>query len=223
MTGAGAPDVPPSSAVGATVTEEQREHVAQTLSIHYANDRLSLDALDARMEQVYAARSVSDLLALLADLPALTSPGQDSSHGAVVAPEDLVPPRGVAMAFMGGFERKGRWVMPRHFKAVAMMGGGVIDLREARLSPGVTELEVFCFMGGCEVFVLPGVRVEVLGGAFMGGFGSSAGDASNEDRDQPVLRVSGFAFMGGVDVRTRGVSQKVLKRYQKAMERGSRR
>ena len=146
MSGTGAFDGPPSAVAAAAITEEQREHVAQTLSVHYANDRLSLDALDERMERVYASRTVSELLTLLADLPALSSPGQNPSRSVLVAPDEMVPPRGIAMAFMGGFERKGRWVMPRVFKAVAVMGGGVIDLREARLASGVTELEIYCFI-----------------------------------------------------------------------------
>ena len=222
MTAAGTPDRPPRAAVAPAVTEEQREHVAQALSMHYANDRLSLDALDDRMERVYSSRSVDELLALLSDLPALSTAGLGPSRAELVAPDSMVPPRGIAIAFMAGFERRGRWVMPRVFKAIAVMGGGVIDLREARLAAGVTDLEIYCCMGGCEVFVPPGVRVEVLGAAFMGGFASSAGDANNESVDQPVLRVTGFAFMGGVDVQTKGPSQKALKKYQKAMERKAR-
>ena len=223
MSGSGASERPRGTVVGPAVTEEQREAVAQLLAVHYANDRLSLDTLDERMERVYSADTVDALRLLLADLPAFPTGAADSGRSAIVAPEEMVPPRGIAMAFMGGFERKGSWVLPRHFKAVAVMGGGTIDLREARFGAGVTELELICFMGGFEVHVPPGVRVEVLGTALMGGFSASAGDAANEDPNMPVLRVTGIAVMGGVDVKVRGLSKNVLKRYQQAMERGTRR
>ncbi|MBI2797380.1 MAG: DUF1707 and DUF2154 domain-containing protein [Gemmatimonadetes bacterium] len=210
---------PLDAAARGGVTEAHREAVAQMLSVHYAQDRLSLDALDERMEQVYAAGTIEELRALIADLPAFPVTGADGARPLVVGREELVPRRGVAMAFMGGFERKGSWVIPRVFKAVAVMGGGVIDLREARFAAGVTELDILCFMGGCEVLVPPGVRVEVLGTALMGGFGSSAGDAANEDPNQPLLRVSGLAVMGGVDVKVRGVSRKAQRKYERAMLR----
>jgi hypothetical protein len=58
-------------------------------------------------------------------------------------------------------------------------------------------------MAGVEVFVPPGVRVECTGSAFMGAFEvdqRAQWIAAGEDR---VVRVTGFAFMAGVDVKVR--------------------
>ena len=54
-------------------------------------------------------------------------------------------------------------------------------------------------MGGVEVIIPPGVRVESEGFAFMGGFGNDVGDPGNPNA--PVVRLTGFAMMGGVEVR----------------------
>ena len=65
-------------------------------------------------------------------------------------------------------------------------------------------------MGGVEIIVPRGIRVETIGGAFMGGFAADAGDATAIDPAQPVLRVSGLAVMGGVDVKVRKPGRKTL-------------
>jgi hypothetical protein len=55
-----------------------RERAIQSLSVHFANDALSLEELEQRIEQVYRAANVADVARLTADLaplPAAKSPG----------------------------------------------------------------------------------------------------------------------------------------------------
>jgi len=44
------------------------------------------------------------------------------------------PTSSAAVAILGGFSRKGEWVVPKTFTAFLFMGGGEIDLREARFA-----------------------------------------------------------------------------------------
>ena len=203
----------------ATVTDAQREAVAQALSAHFANDRLTIDTLDARMAMVYEATTLVQLEGALAGLDLTPRDDTDPGRPVLTAPEEIVPLRSVAMAVMGGFEAKGSWVMPRELQVTAIMGGGVLDLREARFGAGVSQVHVAIAMGGVEIILPPGVRVEMLGSAFMGGFAMSGVDQSVFDPAAPVLRVRGFAFMGGVDVKVRGPTKKMLKRYEEAIQR----
>jgi hypothetical protein len=136
----------------------------------------------------------------------------------MIAPSALVPGRGVVIALMGGAERTGSWLVPRELKVWAILGGAKIDLRDAKFGPGVTEIDVTALMGGVEIIVPRGVRVETIGAGVMGGFGSSAGDATALDPSQPVLRVTGLAIMGGVDVKVLKPSKRTLKKFEAAMD-----
>lgn len=49
------------------------------------------------------------------------------------------------------------------------MGGVVLDLRDATLSGQMTDVFVVAVMGGVEIKVPPGVRLESDGIALMGG------------------------------------------------------
>lgn len=195
----------------------ERERASTQLSLHYAAGQITMAELELRLERVYRSQTSEDLDLLFSDLPMLSTEKLDAGMVAPLAPLDSVPPRGVLVAVMSGVSRTGSWVIPRELKVFAFMGGAELDLREAKFAPGVTEIDVACVMGGIEILVPRGVRVEVLGGAFMGGFVSDAGDASALDPAQPVLRVSGFAVMGGVDVNVKKPGKRVLARFEAAV------
>src|SRR5687767_11326557 len=105
------------------------------------------------------------------------------------------------IAIMSGIVRRGLWKVPRRLRVVAVMGGVDLDFRQAELTPGVTEIRVFVFMGGLQVRVPPGVRLETDGVAIMGGFEDRVHDPGAARPDAPVVRVTGIAIMGGVDAR----------------------
>ena len=87
--------------------------------------------------------------------------------------------------------------------AVSVLGGCKLDLREAQLGPGVTEVRVLGILGGIDVLVPPDVRVECSGIGILGGFGHHGAADSTQDPDAPVIRVSGLAILGGVSVKVR--------------------
>jgi hypothetical protein len=207
-----------SSFLSPAPSAADRERIVQTLGLHFAADHIAIDELETRLSRAYQAPSVAQLESLLSGLPALSTGPVEPGSVPMYAPSSMVPARGMVVAILGGSARKGSWLVPRHLKVFAVLGGAQIDLREARFAPGVTEIDVTVFMGGVEVIVPPGVRVEAIGGAFMGGFEANGAEAMSLDLSQPVLRVSGLAIMGGVEVKVRGPSKKMLARYDAAAQ-----
>ena len=93
----------------------------------------------------------------------------------------------------------GRWVVPRNYVGVAVMGGIELDLREAQFSEPEVTIHAYTLMGGIEITVPEDVDVDVSGIAFMGGFDHNASGPGVPGA--PRVRIIGFALMGGVDVR----------------------
>ncbi len=198
---------PEPSAISLAPTAIQREQIVQRLCSHFASNHLTMEELEQRIDQAYKAPSVAELDALvvglpvLADEPVATTAASVAPSGASALP--AVPERDVLIGIMSGHTRRGPWALPRHLKVFTVMGGIVLDLREAFIAPGVSEIEITALMAGVEVFVPPGVRVECTGSAFMGAFEvdqRAQWIAAGEDR---VVRVTGFALMAGVDVKVR--------------------
>ena len=81
------------------------------------------------------------------------------------------------------------------------MGGLDLDFREALMPPGTSVINIFCMMGGVDIKVPPGLRVENRGFAIMGGFEDNVDES--EESAGPKLVIRGFVFMGGVDVKVK--------------------
>jgi Domain of unknown function (DUF1707)/Cell wall-active antibiotics response 4TMS YvqF len=186
--------------------EQTRQSVIVQLTEHFAVDNLSVDALEERLDRAHAAATLQELRALVSDLPVLRE-----GVAPVAAPRTYVSPatgthvaeRQFIVGIMGGAEKKGVWTPARETIVIAFMGGADLDFREARLPPGVTTVNVFAVMGGAEIVVPPGVHVDMSGFAIMGGFGQNGYAPPPTDPNAPILRIGGFALMGGVDISIR--------------------
>src|SRR5436190_22561840 len=67
------PSSPPPEQRPLVSLADERERVVQQLSDHFANDRLSLEELETRIELAYKASSTADLQRLTADLPSVAA------------------------------------------------------------------------------------------------------------------------------------------------------
>jgi hypothetical protein len=185
-------------------SDADRERVANVLREAAGDGRLSMDELDERLDAVYAAKTYAELEPITNDLP-------DSGSTYVPAPSPgtkLDPARfggeptsHGAVAILGGFTRRGDWVVPKDFNAFMLMGGGEIDLREARFAEREVSIHIVAIMGGCEIIVPEDATVRVTGMGIMGAFDHTGSGTGSPDG--PVITVNGVAVMGGVDVKRR--------------------
>lgn len=177
------------------VSTDQRERIINRLSECYAHDHIDEQEFERRLGEAHRVTTHSQLLALVSDLPVVADAAQPQT---VQTNSEPVSASDTFVAILGGSERRGAWKPARRSQAVAIMGGVDLDYRNAIMPPGVTEVSVFCIMGGVEITVPPGVNVEVSGVPILGGFDNRAGAGRPGG---PTLRVTGVAILGGVDIR----------------------
>lgn len=185
--------------------EQTRQSIIVQLTEHFAADNLSVDALEERLDGAHRAATLDELRALVSDLPVVHAGAPVTGPRTYVSPSTgaHVAERQFIVGIMGGAERKGVWTPAKETYVVALMGGVELDFREARMPPGVTEVNIFAIMGGAEILVPPGVHVDMNGFALMGGFTQTGYAPPPTNPDAPVLRISGFALMGGVEINVR--------------------
>ncbi len=209
-----------------------RQQAVDALCEHFANDALSVEEFERRVDRAQKAETMEELRRLLQDLPTGDLPirREDMSptrppRAEATVPASRVKERGLMVAALGGVDRKGRWIPARQNYCVAVMGGLSLDFREALLPPGETEVWIFTLMGGAEILVPPGLTVESDGIAIMGGFEHLEDASVNEDPNAPVLRLKGLALMGGVEVKIRypGETARDAKKRVKERKREQRR
>ena len=186
-----------------------RELKINELSNHFANDDLSLEELERRIERVYKAASVAELETITADLRSAAVVPPEFVQAKVVKGKGNLPatyelPRGRILSFMSSMRKVGRWAIPRELELKAIMSDTKIDLTQAVLADPSVVVEVRAIMASLKIVVPPGMRVVVDTNSIMSNVESRADDYAPADMpatmNAPVVRLTGYAFMSDVQV-----------------------
>ncbi len=183
-------------------TPDARDRVVERLSKHFADDGMTLDEFERRMELVYKATDVAALDALVADAPApvaLTSVAPAKRAIATAGAPDSLR----IVSVLSNNERGGLMIVPRHLRIVSIFGNVELDLRHASFGEGVTEIHVRAVFGNVEITLPAGVRVENSGEGFLANFTSRGGSVANAEI---VVRIGGRAIMANVEAWTADVA-----------------
>jgi hypothetical protein len=188
------------------ISDQDRHQVAEVLREAAGDGRIDLEELDERLEATYSARTYADLVPITLDLPTTATthlPAHLSGGAAAATPSPVVP--GPAeerhVAIMSGFDRKGVWIVPAQLTVIAFMGGAELDLRQAQFAAREVTITINAIMGGADITVNPHTHVIMEGTGIMGGYsGPSDRTPAELDANSPVVRIRGFAIMGGVSV-----------------------
>lgn len=181
--------------------ERERERTIELLSQHFANDNLSLDELESRLERVYRAASVPALRELTKDLP--TDAVEAQERRAVAVPDAFAPESDRIVSIMAETKRRGVWRPPKRLDLWCIMSDTTLDLTQAQLTSGVTEIHFRAVMAAVKIIVPPGVRVVVQPSAFMSSVTDDLLDQPAVGSGAPVLRITGPVIMTELKVKVR--------------------
>ncbi len=185
-----------------------RRRTAGLLHDALGRGQLSITEFDERTAAAWSAVYRKDLEPLTHDLVDPTS--ESPLHTPAT---DLQPPASMrvtgdggpslSVALFSGFERKGVWTVPSRYTAIAVMGGGSLDLRYANLGADHVTITAVAIMGGIEIIVPDDVAVRERGVGVMGAFVDDRrwkGAPVVPPPGAPVITINGAAIMGGVSI-----------------------
>jgi hypothetical protein len=118
----------------------------------------------------------------------------------VIVSDDQVPARRGTVSFLSSVTRNGDWTLPRHFRAVSVLGNLELDLTRARIGAGTSEIELKSVLGNITIVVPNDLRVECEGEALAGSFDIAREASSSMSPDAPLVRITGTALLGAVSV-----------------------
>lgn len=201
----------------------ERDRVIARLSRHFAVDELSIEELDARIERAYQARSIAELATVTAGLalahpPAVAVQARSAdpyAYGAAVAHQGHHEQHGRLLSIMSTLERGGLWFVPRNLEIASIMSETKLDLREAQLAPGVTDIQIFGLMTSVVVTVLPGVRVVDHTSPFMAESRNETLEDPSDPNSPYIVRLRGMLVMSELVVRALEPGEKPRKKKRK--------
>jgi hypothetical protein len=121
--------------------------------------------------------------------------------GPVMVPDESVPDRRGVLACMAHSIRASTWVLPRLFRAVAIMGEVTLDLTRVQIGAGTSEIEVLVVMGTINIVIPHNLHVECDGDSLMGEFRVRRETDGIPSPDAPTVHIGGSVWMGAVKVK----------------------
>jgi hypothetical protein len=187
----------PPKEIAVVTIDSEREKTIALLSEHFAQDNLTLEELEKRIEAAYRAPTLSSLRDLTRDLvvdvPSAPNAMAPAAKGAVAADYSLDHER--IRSIMSETERTGPWRAARKLDVTSIMSETTLDLTQASLQPGVTEIKLFGLMASIKIIVPPGVRVVLQASALMATVSDETVDPPAVGSGAPVVRITGRVIM----------------------------
>lgn len=181
----------PADQPGLRIGRGEREQAEQRLRWALGEDILTINEFDDRLGAVLRATTRDELDNVLADLPPAP---------AIQQPGSSLRPCSRIVAIMGHEHKRGRWRPGRPLRVLSVMGDAKVDLRDAETDDGVFDIDAAAVMGGIDIIVPDNADVDLDGFAIMGGRENKV--PAPDTTGGPLVRVNGYALMGGLVVRT---------------------
>ncbi len=197
MSNAMPPDAKDTRDESSRAADTDRIQTAQLLAYAAEQGRLQLNDYEDRLTRAYAATTYEELDQLRADLPGTpVSPRRGGKPNP--APSTLL------LALMSGFERRGRWNVPKKLTTFTLWGSGVVDLRYADFTSTEVDIHAMSIMGMQSILLPPEVNVVIHGHGVMGNFEHHV--AGQGAPGAPTVHIRGFSLWGGVGIRRKARS-----------------
>ncbi|MBA3545999.1 MAG: hypothetical protein H0T76_05925 [Nannocystis sp.] len=170
----------------------ERDEARALLAEGYAQDWIDQAELDRRLELVEYALTITELRTLTTDVRPV-----ETTALVPVMQAERIP------VLFGSVERRGAWMVAPRTQVRVTFGDAVLDLREAVLPAGVTELEleVKVAFGNLEVIVPPGWQIDNRCRAILASVEQDPGGAPG--RERRLLRLTGRVVLGSLSVQER--------------------
>lgn len=179
------------------VSSQEIDEAIHQLQTAFGDGRLDEQEFDDRMSKAIQVKTKGELFALLDDL--VSEPKSSSIRFPSFGARRL--DHG-ALAVFSGIEKKGHFVLPKSYQVTAIMGGCLLDLRDATLESSTTDIQITAILGGVQVFVPSDVRVQVHKTSLFGGFSQRVAN-DHLPAAAPVIHIRGIAIFGGVEIKTK--------------------
>lgn len=172
------------------VGDRDRENVSEILREAAGEGRLSISELEERLELAYAARTCSDLDALVCDLPRASA-----------TPMGLAPTN-EAVTIRAGFDserRQGRWQVPAQLVVRAHLGSVKLDFTQAVVAHRQIHLDIRSDAGSIVLVVPAGWLVDT--DRVVKGLGSVRNRVPAPYSPEVTVLVTGLTAVGGLTAR----------------------
>lgn len=174
------------------VSDAEREHVVALLQKAIGQGLITLEEFTERTDSALAAKTRSELNAVLIDLPGMTH--QDRTARSAPVPASRLELRNT----MSKLRRSGNWVVPRELVVRNKMGACDLDFTEATIDHDVVDIHFDVTAGSVKILLPQNASVDI------NDLQVAAGKLDNKARSgsgQPRFVLRGIVRAGSVTIK----------------------
>jgi hypothetical protein len=180
-----------------------RERVIQTLTEAFANDVLSVNELEDRLEKAYRAQTAEEAMALIVGLPQRPPANVDALMSVSDSPMQVAH-RERLRSILSSQSRRGVWAVPRQMRVTGLFSDTTLDYTNATLPKDIIDVHVNVVFANMTIVVPPGLRVDNRVGAFAANVESDpALELAPMKPGSPVVRITGNCVFGNLEIVSR--------------------
>ncbi len=192
--------------------DHARREAVRLLCRAQADDRLSVDAFESRLDQLNRAPNAATIAAIVADLaedlPMETATGLTPAYGLTAAADHTAVGRPVApsefsriSSIFGSTKRGGSWTVPLLIEARVLLGEMTLDLRDAVFGADVVDIHVDVDLGSFTLIVPAGTQVENEVRETLSSSSHSTRSVGGVRPNGLLIRLSGQATLASVEIK----------------------
>ncbi len=188
--------------------DQARQQAVRLLCQAHAEERVSPEAFESRLEQIRQAPNEATLAAMLADLDQGHLPVPYHQHLPETEPADHTDVAPVSPAeylriasVFGSTKRAGSWTVPLTLGIRVLLGEVTIDLRDAVFGSDLVEIEVDAKFGSFTLIVPAGTQVENEIEEVLSSSTHSTRNARGVGPNGLLIRLRGRAVISSIEVK----------------------
>jgi hypothetical protein len=190
--------------------ESARKDAVRVLCLAQAQDVLSVEGFETRLEQVHQAPNRATLEAIIADLAPATHaaivPVTGTARYAVPADHGEIAPVSPAeflrvASVFASTKRAGSWTVPLEIHGRVLFGEMTLDLKDAIFASDVVDIEVDVMLGSFTLIVPAGTQVENEVDEVLSSSSHSTRNARGARLNGLLVRLRGRVVLGSVEVK----------------------
>ncbi|MHB1326831.1 MAG: DUF1707 domain-containing protein [Gemmatimonadales bacterium] len=192
--------------------DHTRREAIRLLCRAQADDRLSVESFETRLEGINRAPNQATIAAIIADLaddPELATPTPFTpAYGLPAVADHTAPFRPVAPAefsrissVFGSTKRGGSWTVPLLIEARVLFGEMTLDLRDAVFGADVVDINVDVDLGSFTLIVPAGTQVESEVNETLSSSSHSTRSTGGVRPNGLLVRLHGQATLASVEIK----------------------
>jgi len=184
--------------------EKVREEVVDKLIFNYSHGAISAQAFERRLDDAMRFTDHQAIVDLAADLEMEADEKYEATKAYQFTPNYDAPTENKELnikTIVGSETHSGRWLVPKHIKALNVLGSITLDFSDAVFHYQTVTIDIDTYLGSNEIYIPENVNVVCQASGFMSSHENNS--PSMAPKQAPTIIIKGNSVMASMEIKVK--------------------